>query len=157
MSIEFNCQGCGKHYKVADAMAGKRAKCKGCGQVVEVPTPVQEPLDVSGIDVDVVDVPPPTPAKPISQRSVGAKTAGAPQDAPARCPSCQAALAPNAVLCTACGFDLRRGVKIAGIDDNVIADDEGSAAVSEQDSQEEPTLDKQKEGNWWRRLWSKPG
>src|SRR5262249_25595036 len=31
-----------------------------------------------------------------------------------RCPECQAVLAPNAVLCVTCGFDLRTGKKLDG-------------------------------------------
>ena len=43
MSIEFDCESCGKHYKVADAMAGKCAKCKACGGVIQVPALVEDP------------------------------------------------------------------------------------------------------------------
>src|SRR5258706_111877 len=37
MSIEFRCDGCGKAYKVGDALAGKKARCKACGAVMVVP------------------------------------------------------------------------------------------------------------------------
>ncbi len=37
--IRFRCDGCGKHLKVADSLAGKRGKCPRCGAVVNVPTP----------------------------------------------------------------------------------------------------------------------
>jgi hypothetical protein len=36
MPIEFHC-GCGKILKAADEHAGKRAKCKTCGQMVTIP------------------------------------------------------------------------------------------------------------------------
>ena len=37
MSIAVTCGGCGKTYKVADAFAGKKAKCKACGATMVVP------------------------------------------------------------------------------------------------------------------------
>ncbi|MFC1596735.1 WD40 repeat domain-containing protein [Planctomycetota bacterium] len=39
MSIEFHCGNCHRPFKVPDDFAGKRAKCKTCGQIVEVPYP----------------------------------------------------------------------------------------------------------------------
>ena len=40
--ISFACPACQKAYKVADEMAGKKAKCKQCGQVMMIPPPVVE-------------------------------------------------------------------------------------------------------------------
>ncbi|MCA8915583.1 MAG: hypothetical protein KDB90_09235 [Planctomycetes bacterium] len=45
MPIEFNCPFCGKHYRVADANANKRVKCKECGTPVTVP-------DTSGLSLE---------------------------------------------------------------------------------------------------------
>ncbi|MCB9894940.1 MAG: hypothetical protein H6839_10865 [Planctomycetes bacterium] len=45
MPIEFNCPFCGKHYRVADANANKRVKCKECGTPVTVP-------DASGLSLE---------------------------------------------------------------------------------------------------------
>ena len=39
MTIEFHCGNCHRPFKVPDDFAGKRAKCKTCGQIVEVPNP----------------------------------------------------------------------------------------------------------------------
>ena len=39
MSIEFHCGTCDQQFKVPDHFAGKQAKCKTCGQIVEVPYP----------------------------------------------------------------------------------------------------------------------
>lgn len=38
MSLIARCGSCGKSYRVDDALAGKRARCKACGGVVEVPS-----------------------------------------------------------------------------------------------------------------------
>lgn len=37
MSIKVRCDGCGKTYQVDDRFAGKKAKCKACGQGMQVP------------------------------------------------------------------------------------------------------------------------
>jgi len=37
MAIDLQCDGCGKNYRVADQMAGKRIACKNCGQKMAVP------------------------------------------------------------------------------------------------------------------------
>ena len=43
MPIDFNCQGCGKHYRVRDEFAGRVAECKNCGQKMTVPKPEAPP------------------------------------------------------------------------------------------------------------------
>ncbi len=37
--ISFTCSSCSKPLQVKDEMAGKKAKCPGCGQVISIPTP----------------------------------------------------------------------------------------------------------------------
>lgn len=37
--IEFACPACSKWLRAADEYAGKRSKCRGCGEVVTVPSP----------------------------------------------------------------------------------------------------------------------
>ena len=37
MSISVVCPGCDKKYRVKDEMAGKRIKCRACGQIVPIP------------------------------------------------------------------------------------------------------------------------
>ena len=37
MTIQFTCPDCGQGYEVDDALAGRKARCKGCGIVVLVP------------------------------------------------------------------------------------------------------------------------
>src|SRR5262249_30104501 len=37
MSIVFFCQSCGARFEVADRAAGKKGRCKQCGQIVKIP------------------------------------------------------------------------------------------------------------------------
>ncbi len=46
MSISFACD-CGKQLKVADAHAGKRAKCPACGNPVTVPAAPPPPAETA--------------------------------------------------------------------------------------------------------------
>ena len=39
MAIEFDCSGCGRTYRVDDALVGKRTKCKICDAILTVPQP----------------------------------------------------------------------------------------------------------------------
>jgi uncharacterized protein (TIGR00266 family) len=41
--IEFTCESCHKRYQVADDLAGRTAKCKHCGHVLQVPSRTAEP------------------------------------------------------------------------------------------------------------------
>ncbi len=42
MSISFDCPACGKKTKAPDEMAGKRARCPLCKEVIQVPEPAYE-------------------------------------------------------------------------------------------------------------------
>ncbi len=48
MSIRFSCPGCGHPFDVGDGLAGKHARCKHCGHVMDVPVPHHEPAHASG-------------------------------------------------------------------------------------------------------------
>ncbi len=39
MSIQFECDHCGRSYQVSDSLAGKRVKCKGCEAPITIPKP----------------------------------------------------------------------------------------------------------------------
>ena len=53
--ITLTCGGCGKGYRVGDESAGKRTRCKGCGQVMTIPAVAAAP------PAPVVAAPPPLP------------------------------------------------------------------------------------------------
>jgi predicted Zn finger-like uncharacterized protein len=93
MPIEVTCDGCGSRFRVADAAAGKKGKCKKCGAIVTVPVPAPEPVPAAAEDdlYGMADepapartgvtarpgggggaVPPPPPPPPVPQQSAAA-------------------------------------------------------------------------------------
>ena len=62
MPIQFSCPRCERAYTVADALAGKRIKCKECGQEQSIPTlsAMAEPsLSIDDDDEEITAPPPP--------------------------------------------------------------------------------------------------
>ena len=59
--IRFNCPGCGRAFQVDDSLAGKHAKCRACGQRMQVPA-VEPPLLAAVVEEPVLaEVVPATP------------------------------------------------------------------------------------------------
>lgn len=53
MPIKVACPSCGHQYQVADALAGKKVKCKECGGIIAIPAPgSEEDFDFGAIDVE---------------------------------------------------------------------------------------------------------
>jgi len=46
MTLQVSCPGCQKKYEVADHLAGTKAKCQACGQVIAIPQPQSQTLQV---------------------------------------------------------------------------------------------------------------
>lgn len=61
MSISFQCERCGKPFKVADELAGKAAKCKQCGQRMTIPTRASAPPAADLYDLEEPVLPPRSP------------------------------------------------------------------------------------------------
>jgi len=68
--IRFDCPSCGKTIKVKDEGAGRKGKCPGCGEAIQIPKPAPPPTpkpEPSGLPVAVPDddepqaAPPPIP------------------------------------------------------------------------------------------------
>ena len=89
MAIEFSCE-CGKQIRVADQFAGRRAKCPGCGQPITIPQP-DTPADEFDGDL-------------LYEAIGGTKDDPVPAEQ-VNCPHCHHAMAPNAVVCTHCGYN----------------------------------------------------
>lgn len=61
MSIGFQCPGCQRPYSVDSALAGKRVRCKQCGNEMRVPTP-SRPASAAASPPRTKSKPPPVPA-----------------------------------------------------------------------------------------------
>lgn len=99
MSGTFNCSACNRAYPWKPELAGKKARCK-CGAVMQVPASLEAAPDEPSLDaLESAIPPPPADAPPLP--------AAAPQ-----CPACSAQLPEGAVLCMACGYNLRTGQRV---------------------------------------------
>ncbi len=98
MPIVVACQ-CGQRFQARDELAGRQAKCPKCGSILTIPRPAaRSPASsskpaASPLD-DILD------------------DAGIDELAKPRCPECHAELKPGAVLCVACGYDLKSGKQL---------------------------------------------
>lgn len=105
---KFTCMACGKEYRWKPELAGRKAKC-GCGAALVVPAerPGGAAPPVAAARAAAVTRPAESPAS----ASIPVASTAVPVAAPAgaACPSCAASLAPNAVLCVNCGYNLKTG------------------------------------------------
>src|SRR5688500_14763718 len=67
MPIIVTCE-CGRQLRARDELAGRRAKCPGCGMLLLVEPPVLEPAEDDLVEADAA--PPPLPAQPIPAQPV---------------------------------------------------------------------------------------
>ena len=95
--IVLKCQ-CGKRLKAAENLAGRRVKCPGCGRILQVPNSAAPKVRPA----TRVERPQSPPAQ--------AASSGPPRLS--LCPSCSKPLAPEAALCTECGYNLKTGKKL---------------------------------------------
>jgi uncharacterized protein (TIGR00266 family) len=58
--IEFTCESCHKQYQVADEFAGKTAKCKQCGNVLQIPSLAVEPQTEAVVEAEAATTAPAT-------------------------------------------------------------------------------------------------
>ena len=114
MTIAVQCRSCQKRFTAKDELAGRKVKCPQCGGVLTIPKPraapevarqATEPADDYGLAS-----PPPGETGPSTAVPAGG-TEKAPDSGPKgpKCPSCEAAMKPGAVICVECGYDRRTG------------------------------------------------
>ncbi len=88
MPIKVACQ-CGQQFNARDELAGKTVKCPKCGGALKIPAPTPAS---SGL-ADLLE-------------EVGLR------EGKLVCPGCGEEMAPEAVLCVACGFDMKKGHRL---------------------------------------------
>ncbi|HUW82889.1 MAG TPA: hypothetical protein VMZ31_08840 [Phycisphaerae bacterium] len=87
MHIRVECPACKKRLMAPERLAGKRAKCS-CGAVLAVPAVAKQ--DEGALDAL------------LAGERAGQTT----------CPSCDADMPPDAVLCTSCGYNVKTGKRV---------------------------------------------
>lgn len=92
MTIEFSCGHCGKALSTGDDKAGRKAKCPGCGEPVQVPT----------VNTDGEDLADQLASAPV----VGAARSSGQRQRHTECPMCGHKVAADETECSACGEPL---------------------------------------------------
>ncbi len=120
MPIRVTCQ-CGNSLNVPDALAGKSGKCPKCKQVIRIPA---GPAVVGNAPAPVAanaQGPAKTSKPALASQDFASSGLGGLFDAAGLvqkqgnfCPSCDANLAPGAVICVKCGLNLAEGTRVEG-------------------------------------------
>lgn len=115
MPIRVSCA-CGKSLNAPDHLAGKKAKCPGCGGVIAIPGPAAPapaakpaPKPVPAKAASGVLKTPPKPAAP------KAEAEGRDLHAYASCPSCSSFVSKKDAICVQCGMNLVTGRKLSTV------------------------------------------
>jgi hypothetical protein len=114
MSIQFNCPACGKKTQAPDEMAGSKARCPICKEVIDVPQPTYGFAET--------EAPPAASPKTPDDRTEKSRVP---------CPMCGELIREGAAKCRYCGEyldpELRKSQKQAGPDSELSA---GEIAVA---------------------------
>ncbi len=111
MPIHVKCPGCRQEYRLADSLAGKKAKCKACGEAIQIP---------AGDEDELVDFDEPPPVKTASKKPAGppplpakpSAAAASPKPSPVSKPV--PALPKVSVTCDMCFTDFQAKGELAG-------------------------------------------
>ncbi|MBC7815582.1 MAG: hypothetical protein IAG10_01640 [Planctomycetaceae bacterium] len=112
MPISVKCSECGKGLKAPDAMAGKKAKCPQCGNVVPIPAAV--------VEAEIIDDEPPAKKPPVRKAASKPKARAVEEeeeddygddfpeteeseDGRVPCPACGEMIIETAAKCRYCG------------------------------------------------------
>jgi hypothetical protein len=110
MTILFECPSCSRRLQLPEVHRGKRTKCPGCGAVSVAPGPPEaEPV---AVEPAARRAGPSAGRVPPAGDAAGSDDTIAVPEVGPTCPGCRKVLPPGAVLCVACGHDLRTGKQL---------------------------------------------
>ena len=139
MSLSVVCQGCGQRLQVPDGYSRRKIRCPECGIYAELPAPstrnrrARPPAPPSEPAEDVLlsvmaeprlglpahaEPPPraiPLAEEPLAEEDDSRQTYDVASGQERKCPGCNHALAPEAVVCVACGLHVETGEKAVQI------------------------------------------
>jgi len=104
MPIKVTCQ-CGQRFAAKDELAGKRVKCPKCGEVLMIGQAGPKPAPKREAPPAAAPAPA-AAAAPADDYGLENLTSGN------ACPGCGATLTPEAVLCVACGYNVKSGQQV---------------------------------------------
>lgn len=108
MAIRVTCDGCGQEYRLSDEMAGKKAKCKACGEAILIPTDDLDDL----VDFDVPQTKPKSPPPPLPKQSTASKPPAPPPLPKSASPA--VSLPKISLTCDVCFADFQTKGELAG-------------------------------------------
>jgi hypothetical protein len=118
MPIKVACK-CGQSFAAKDELAGRTVNCPKCKQPLKIPAPsapAKQPARTGPQPAPKVAAGGPVGGPAVSDLGGLFDEVGVVAEAPTagpRCPSCGKGLAPHAVLCVNCGFNLQTGQRVA--------------------------------------------
>lgn len=120
MPIPVTCQ-CGQSFAAGDHLAGRTVQCPKCKSPLAIPNPQAAPASGPAMGPSQVAASGPSIFDDAGMRTF---TPGRPT-----CPSCNADLPPNAILCVKCGHHLKLGRRI-GADPGVAGGGDGHGSLA---------------------------
>lgn len=113
--IRFECQACGKGYRVPSSFAGKRAKCKACGAAMKIPSGGAEKASREEANPLLAALQS-RHEKPEGDSREGRQGSSLyelademKRESKRKCPSCDSLVAEGAAICTNCGYSFKSG------------------------------------------------
>ena len=115
MPIQITCSGCDTSFTVASKYAGQLARCKLCGDPIEVPIPeVQNPAAIAdGIGGANL--------AGLLEEELPGNAIPATDETTHRCAGCGTVVRRDAVICIECGLHQQSGKHLGTVDDKVLA------------------------------------
>ena len=113
MPIEFACPACNKRFRVQDNLAGKLAKCAGCGDKIRIPPQKRTAAAASSRLDDILDDYPvsaeeeeESAAAELAELEEGVEPVKKTSAVP-RCPACGMKFVGTTIICVHCGYDTK--------------------------------------------------
>jgi len=123
----ISCPGCRKVLKVPEGVAGRQAMCPQCRTVFNIPQAVSAPPASAQAPPASAQAAPAERHPAASPHALGAGPASR-----RSCPKCGAAMSADAVICVACGLDMRGGSNLRQLQTAVTTPPQGGPLPAKQ-------------------------
>lgn len=98
MPIKVQCPSCSKSFKAKDELAGRRVKCPGCKQPINIPAKAPAPAPAGAAYDPLLDLLDEEDVRSVARGPV--------------CGNCGVEAIPGSMICIECGFNHETGIKL---------------------------------------------